>query len=60
MKPQFLFRVSVLYKHDKSKVYDCTDFPNLSGDWLTLYQYSKRIIIPTQGIAEIEYDIVKA
>lgn len=59
-KPHHIFKVSILYKDNKRKEYDSTDFPNIGGDWITIYQYAKRLMIPTIGVAEIEYDIVSA
>lgn len=59
-KPQYIFKVSILYKHNKRKEYESTDFPSIGDRWITIYHFAKRLMIPVDGVAEIEYDIVKA
>ena len=50
--------VEVLYRDDKKKKYVCSDIPNIGAGWLTVYpegNKSRRVMIPTEGIAEIDW-----
>lgn len=53
--------IRVTIWHDKkSQSYDCTDFPGIGSDWITLYQNLKRTCIPALGITRIEYDVANS
>jgi len=55
---KYVLLVKITYKNtNKVKEYISTDFPTIGDRWVTLYDNSKRLMIPTEGIAELEYDI---
>jgi hypothetical protein len=51
--------VTITYRDNKKESFVTTDFPNIGADWVTLYQNLKRTMLPSAGIARIEYDVTK-
>lgn len=60
MSDMHAIEVRILYKHDKTETYLCNDLPGIGGDWITLYMQKdlQRVLIPSNGIAELSYRVV--
>ena len=54
-------RVKIKYRDDTEKVVKSFDTPHISDKWITLYPLesgTKRILIPNEAVAQIEWEYV--
>jgi hypothetical protein len=50
------YKVTIFYKDDTEKTFDCVFQPRVNQDWVAIDpNYGECVYIPTQAVAQIKY-----